>query len=79
MTTKFLTEKQQEIEHLWDGMALKDVLITVLKEYRGQFQFIQQTMVRLRISEPTLRTWCSDLDININDYKNLVAEDVDPT
>jgi len=77
MTTKFKTEKQQEVEHRWDGMPLKDVLIDVLTKYRGQFQFIQLITLNLRISEPTLRTWCKDLDIDITAYK--VSEDVAST
>ena len=67
MTLK--TFAQQDLESRHDGKPVRDILIAELERLKGKPYMMAQMSVALMISEPTLRKWCVDLDIDIQDYQ----------
>ena len=61
--------EQQRIEAEYGGEHIKDILLAELKARKGMKLMIPTLAVALKISAPTLRTWCEDMRIDIGDYK----------
>lgn len=61
---------QQDIEQRYEGRDIKDIVIDQLERVRGKPYMMAQAAVALMISEPTLRTWCEDMGIDIKSYRN---------
>ena len=61
--------KQQRIEAEYNGEHIKDILLAELKARKGMPRMIPTLAVALKISAPTLRAWCEDMEIDIGDYK----------
>lgn len=65
---------QQQLEHHYKGKDVKDIIIETLASLRGAKSLMAQAAITLRISEPTLRSWCRNLKINIDDYRQPAAD-----
>ncbi len=63
------TIEQQKLEQRHDGAAVKEIIIDTFKGLRGESRLIAKAAVRLEISSQTLRNWCADMDIKIEDYR----------
>lgn len=62
---KTAAKRVLELEH---GVPLRQVLITTLEKQRGQKSAVFKAAVALDISAATVREWCRDEDINIDDH-----------
>jgi|25BtaG_2_1085352.scaffolds.fasta_scaffold54234_1 hypothetical protein len=62
---------QQELEQRHPGKDVRQIVTETLDELRGKPRLIEQAAVKLMISGQTLRNWCDDLNINIDDYRRL--------
>ena len=60
--------EQQRIELKNGGVDIMTVLVELLIKLRGQPHLVAQASVELKISGPTFRQWCKDMDINIGDF-----------
>ena len=60
--------EQQRIERENDGVDIMTVLVELLIKLRGQPHLVAQASVELKISGPTFRQWCEDMDINIKEF-----------
>jgi hypothetical protein len=60
--------EQQRIELENDGVDIMTVLVELLTKLRGQPHLVAQASVELKISGPTFRQWCEDMDINIGEF-----------
>ena len=60
--------EQQRIELENDGVDIMTVLVELLTTLRGQPHLVAQASVELKISGPTFRQWCEDMDINIGEF-----------
>ena len=64
----FTTFEQQRIEQANAGHDIKTVLVELLIKLRGQPHLVAQASVELKISGPTFRQWCEDMDIDIKGF-----------
>jgi hypothetical protein len=62
------TNEQQRVEQENDGVDIMTVLVELLIKLRGQPHLVAQASVELKISGPTFRQWCDDMDINIGEF-----------
>ena len=62
------TNEQQRVELENGGIDIMTVLVELLIKLRGQPHLVAQASVELKISGPTFRQWCEDMDINIGDF-----------
>ena len=60
--------EQQRIELENDGVDIMTVMVELLIKLRGQSHLVAQASVELKISGPTFRQWCEDMDINIGEF-----------
>ena len=60
--------EQQRIEQANAGQDIKSVLVELLIKLRGQPHLVAQASVELKISGPTFRQWCEDMDIDIKGF-----------
>jgi hypothetical protein len=60
--------EQQRIEQANAGQDIKSVLVGLLIKLRGQPHLVAQASVELKISGPTFRQWCEDMDIDIKGF-----------
>ena len=60
--------EQQRIELENGGVDIMTVLVELLIKLRGQPHLVAQAAVELKISGPTFRQWCEDMDINIGEF-----------
>ena len=60
--------EQQRIEQANAGHDIKTVLVELLIKLRGQPHLVAQASVELKISGPTFRQWCEDMDIDIKGF-----------
>ena len=60
--------EQQRIELKNGGVDIMTVLVELLIKLRGQPHLVAQASVERKISGPTFRQWCKDMDINIGDF-----------
>ena len=60
--------EQQRIELENGGVDIRTVLVELLIKLRGQPHVVAQASVELKISGPTFRQWCDDMDINIGEF-----------
>ena len=63
------TFAQQSLEVAHGGRGIRIIVREALERYRGQTHMVLKAAVALNCSEPTLRAWCHDLKINIDDYR----------
>jgi hypothetical protein len=63
------TNEQQRVELENGGIDIMTVLVELLIKLRGQPHLVAQASVELKISGPTFRQWCDDMDINIGDER----------
>ena len=62
---------QQGLENRHGGKAVRDIIIAELERLRGKPFLVADASFALRISGPTLRAWCRDLGIDIEDYRSV--------
>lgn len=62
------TFAQQTLE-LQRGKDIHEILTDAFNLHRGKPNIVTQVAADLGTSEPTLRTWCHGLTINIDDYR----------
>ena len=62
------TNEQQRVELENGGIDIMTVLVELLIKLRGQPHLVAQASVELKISGPTFRQWCDDMDINIGEF-----------
>ena len=62
------TYEQQRVELENGGVDIMTVLVELLTKLRGQPHLVAQASVELKISGPTFRQWCEDMDINIGEF-----------
>ena len=62
------TNEQQRVELENGGIDIMTVLVELLIKLRGQPHLVAQASVELKISGPTFRQWCEDMDINIGEF-----------
>ena len=60
--------EQQRIEQENNGVDIMTVLVELLIKLRGQPHLVAQASVELKISGPTFRQWCDDMDIDIKEF-----------
>ena len=60
--------EQQRIEQENGGVDIMTVLVELLTKLRGQPHLEAQASVDVKISGPTFRQWCEDMDINIGEF-----------
>ena len=60
--------EQQRIELENGGVDIMTVLVELLIKLSGQPHLVAQAAVELKISGPTFRQWCDDMDINIGEF-----------
>ena len=61
------TDRQQVLE-LRHNATLKEIICGYMDLYRGR-DVVMKTSQSMGISDETLRTWCRDLDIDIDEYR----------
>ena len=62
------TNEQQRVELENGGIDIMTVLVELLIKLRGQPHLVAQASVELKISGPTFRQWCDDMDIDIKEF-----------
>ncbi len=62
---------QQDLENRYGGQDIRDIIIAELERLRGEPFLVARASVALGRSGPTLRAWCKDLGIDIEDYRNV--------
>ena len=50
------------------GSEIRDIVISELERVPGQFNVVQTAATSLDISHETLREWCANLGIDLQDY-----------
>ena len=60
--------EQQRIEQENGGVDIMNVLVELLIKLLGQPHLVAQASGELKISGPTFRQWCEDMDINIGEF-----------
>ena len=67
------TFAQQTLETA-KGKDIVEIVRDALEAHRGQDNLVTFAAANLGTSEPTLRSWCRKLYINISDYRQPAAE-----
>lgn len=57
------------------GKDIGEIVQDALEFHRGKDNLVTLTAADLETSEPTLRSWCRKLDIDISAYRCLPAEE----
>ena len=69
----FKTFAQQALE-LERGKVIGEIVVDTLEFHRGQPNIVTRVAAALGTSEPTIRAWCRDLGINIDDYRRAAPK-----
>jgi hypothetical protein len=67
------TDKQLLLEARNPGKGIREILIEVLEEHRGEPHLIEVAAANLGISKGTMGSWCREWQIDVNQFKYRVS------
>lgn len=59
----------QQVLEMQRGQDIGVIMASTLAKYKGRRDLVLQTSIDLKISDESVRRWCADMGIDIDDYR----------